>query len=117
MDKLEKETLKFEQIAIKNGHNIGDKVFNKKLGLVNTIVKTAKEVIEDKNGNLCTLGSVGEYADNFTKYVKSDQQMEQEHYYFTRQLKNMVSNAESLIRKSDFTLDKIIDYIKKNVRE
>ena len=58
-----KDSMKAEQKATKNGYKVGDKVFNKKQGIVNTIVKTAKESIENSKAMtaiLMTINSINE---------------------------------------------------------
>jgi hypothetical protein len=53
--------------AIENGFNVGDYVYNHKMGRKQQIVKPARTVLDDKEDKYCTLGAIGQWPDNFTK--------------------------------------------------
>jgi len=61
------EYSKEELKAIKAGWNIGDYVYNHKMGKKQRIVKLARTVLDDKEDKYCTLGAVGQWPNNFTK--------------------------------------------------
>ena len=83
------EVKKFDQLnedsenelkATKAGLDIGDYVYNHKMGKKQQIVKPARTVLDDKEDKYCTLGAVGQWPDNFTK-VEVDARTLNKHKY------------------------------------
>lgn len=56
-----------EQKAIDAGYELGDLVYNIKMDKNLTIVKNPKIVMNDDDDATCTLGSVGQFLNNYTK--------------------------------------------------
>jgi hypothetical protein len=61
----------YENKAVRNGYNVGDRVYNSISKKALTIVLSSRVVVDDDKDRYCTLGAVGE---NLSVYTRCDNQ-------------------------------------------
>jgi len=101
--------------ATKAGWNIGDFVYNHKMGKKQQIVKPARTVLDDKEDRYCTLGAIGQWPDNFTK-AEADARTLNKHKYTKYSYEIRVKNAiKEIFSLGHMTKDELKEMLEKYI--